>query len=154
MSFTVKDKRGSGTRASGEDHGDEAAIREEAPPWFPVFVEFEKERIRQLNKWGVQNGLRLDGTGDTYDARAADEFKLQNDARERAGKKGIWRKILLEEVYEALAEKPGPRLFTELKEAGAVITAWMEDLISRGVVELDERGCVKEPEPDEAEAAA
>lgn len=136
MTFTVTDKRGAGTRVSGEDHGDDKAVEPDAPPWFPVFVEFEKERIHQIQKWGDQRGKRKDGTGDKYDARAAAEYQRQNDARERAGLPGIWRKILLEEVYEALAEKPGPKLFHELRQSGAVITAWMEDLIFRGVVEL------------------
>jgi len=108
----------------------------EAPPWFPVFVQFEAERLYQIDKWGDQRGHRLDGTGDKYDLRADDEFKRQNDARETAGKPGIWRKILLEEVFEAMAEPTGEKLFHELKQSGAVITAWMEDLIFRGVVAL------------------
>ena len=142
MSFTVTDKRGAGTRVSGEDRGEDKSVQQEAPPWFPVFVEFEKERVAQLQKWGSQNGKHIDGTGDIYDERAAAEFKRQNDARQRAGKPGIWRKILLEEVYEALAESDPKRLFQELRQSGAVITAWMEDLIHRGAVELDEFGRV------------
>lgn len=134
MTFAVTDKRGAGTRVSGELHDDDKT-EQDAPPWFPVFVAFEAERIRQLNKWGDQRGKHIDGTGDRYDARAADEYKRQNDARARAGKRGIWRKILLEEIYEAMAEKPGPALYKELKKSGAVITAWMEDLISRGLAE-------------------
>lgn len=134
----VVDKRGTGTRKSGSENGDEAALEaaNQTPPWFPVFVAFEQERLHQLDKWGDQRGHRIDGTGSSYDRRAAEEFQRQNDARERAGKPGIWRKILLEEIYEALAEPVGPGLFHELKQGGAVITAWMEDLIFRGVVEL------------------
>lgn len=134
---TVVDKRGQGNRKSGAENGDEAALkRQEAPPWFPVFVQFEQERLRQLAKWGDQRGHRQDGTGSPFFVNWADEYKRQNDEREAAGKPGIWAKILLEEVFEALSETDGPRLFTELKESGAVITAWMEDLIFRGVVEL------------------
>lgn len=140
MTVTITDKRGQGTRKSGAENGDEDALRaqaeQQAPPWFPVFVAFEQERLAQLDKWGDQRGQRIDGTGNSYDRAAAGEFQRQNDARHNAGKPGIWRKILLEEVYEALAEPVGPKLFHELQQSGAVITAWMEDLIFRGVVEL------------------
>lgn len=108
----------------------------EAPPWFPVFVAFEQERLHQLEKWGDQNGKREDGTDNEFFVNWANEYKRQNDARETAGKPGVWSKILLEETFEALSEPFGPKLFHELRQTGAVVTAWMEDLIFRGAVEL------------------
>lgn len=134
MSVQVVDRRGAGTRKSGSDNGDEAQLKQqEAPPWFPVFVAFEAERLRQIEKWGNQNGKRKDGTGDPFFLNWANEYKRQNDEREAAGKPGVWSKILLEEVFEGLAEATGPDLVKELIQAGAVITAWLEDLAFRGV---------------------
>jgi hypothetical protein len=133
MSVQVVDKRGAGTRKSGADNGDDAALKQqEAPPWFPVFVAFEAERLRQLDKWGDQRGKRLDGTGDPFFVNWANEYKRQNDERHFAGKPGVWSKILLEEVFEALSEAEGPELVKELVQSGAVITAWLEDLAFRG----------------------
>jgi hypothetical protein len=48
-----------------------------------------------------------------------------------------WALILLEEVYEALAEADPARLRTELIQAGAVIAAWVSDLDRRPQPEDD-----------------
>lgn len=127
---TVTDKRGQGTRRPHQYDGSNP------PPWFPVFVAFEQERLAQLAKWGDQNGRHSDGTGNQFFVNWADEYKRQNDALHEAGKPGVWSKILLEEIFEALSETDGFKLFHELKQAGAVITSWMEDLIHRGVVQV------------------
>lgn len=127
MSIQITDKR-------GQNKPKPAQPAKQAPPWFPVFVAFEQERLHQLDKWGDQTGKRLDGSGDQFFVGWADEYKRQNDEREAAGKPAIWSKVLLEEVFEALSETDALKLFHELKQAGAVITAWMEDLIARGVV--------------------
>jgi hypothetical protein len=103
----------------------------EPPPWWPVFIAFEAERNRQLEKWGDQRGKRSDGTGSVFFRQWAEEYQRQNDAREEAGKEGVWAKILLEEVFEALAEDDPERLEYELVQAGAVVTAWLEDLVER-----------------------
>lgn len=102
--------------------------KQEAPPWFPVFVQFETERLRQIEKWGDQRGKRQDGTGSPFYVDWAVEYQRQNDEREAAGKPGVWAKILLGEVFEALSEDDPISLEHELVQAGAVITAWIEDL--------------------------
>ncbi len=42
-----------------------------------------------------------------------------------------WRHVLLEEVYEALAETDAVRLRAELVQVAAVAARWIEDLDSR-----------------------
>lgn len=123
----ITDKRGKGARRSNGFHVDGAV----PPPWWPVFIAFEQERHRQLEKWGDQRGQRDDGTGFGVFTQWADEYKRQNDARHEAGKRGVWAKILLEEVFEALSEVEPEKLEYELVQAGAVITAWLEDLAFR-----------------------
>lgn len=125
MTIQITDKRG-----QPKDFA-KSEPEPEAPPWFPVFVEFEQERVRQLKKWGIQNGKREDGTGNQFFINWAAEYQRENDAREAAGKPGVWSKILLEEVFEALAETDIDELDDELTQAGAVITAWKEDLAYR-----------------------
>lgn len=128
MTVSVIDKRGTGTRKSGEVLED----GQTPPPWWPVLIGIDQERHRQLEKWGNQNGKREDGTGHAVFAHNAREYQRQNDARHAAGKSGVWTKILLEEVYEALAETDPLALRKELIQCAAVCTAWVEDIDSRG----------------------
>ena len=53
---------------------------------------------------------------------------------DEAAKSGTltWRHILLEEVFEALAESDPAKLRTESIQSAAVIAAWVEDIDSRG----------------------
>lgn len=102
------------------------------PPWWPIFIEVEAERFRQLEKWGDQRGKRLDGTNPVFYRGWAREYQRQNDARLTAGKRpGVWSKILLEEVYEALSETETEKLAHELIQVAAVCVAWLEDLAQR-----------------------
>lgn len=125
MSVQINDKRGKGNRPSRLSDGTIP------PPWWDVFIAIEGERLRQLEKWGVQTGKRLDGTGIQSYRLFAEEYQRQNDARHEAGKAGVWAKILLEEVYEALAESDPDKLAHELVQVAAVATAWLEDLAYR-----------------------
>lgn len=86
------------------------------------------ERQAQLVQWGDQQ--HLDGTGPAY-TDAAD--KARAVAQEAAtDSDASWDLILLEEVYEALAEQPNtPALRAELIQAAAVIIAWIEDIDRR-----------------------
>lgn len=87
------------------------------------------ERLAQVEKWGDQS--HLDGTGAGYYKDMADKYRAIADqlASEPNEK---WSFIMLEEVYEALAEGPETEeLYTELKQASAVIQGWMEDLRKR-----------------------
>lgn len=94
----------------------------------PVLAEIQAERMRQLTKWGVQH--REDGTGGPVmrDEAEAMKYRCQYLA-EHGG--ADWRAVLLEEVYEALAEADPAALRAELVQVGAVCTAWIEDIDSR-----------------------
>lgn len=86
------------------------------------------ERWSQLRRWGVQ---RLpDGTGAL---EYAYRREWARDACDAATAKGevTWRHVLLEEVYEALAEDEPGRLEAELAQVAAVTLAWLEDIDSR-----------------------
>src|SRR6184192_4326921 len=92
-----------------------------------LYLFLEAERIRQDKRWGEQN--HPNGTGDTWagcsrDTREACEenFKLGL---------GTWADILLEEVYEALAESDPAKLWAELLQTAAVCVAWMEAIERR-----------------------
>ena len=104
------------------------------PPEHPrdkLYLFLEAERHRQDKHFGQQD--HPNGTGDTWagcsrDTREACEenFKLGL---------GTWADILLEEVYEALAESEPAKLAGELVQCGAVILAWLE-AIERQPVEV------------------
>lgn len=126
MSVTVIDKR-SAKRADSAGSG--MAAKQETPPWFPIFVAVEQERLSQLEKWGVQR--LADGTGHPFYRMHADEYRRQNDAKVANGGEPPWSKVLLEEVYEALAEDDTDKLERELIQVAAVAVAWLEDLVER-----------------------
>lgn len=86
----------------------------------------DAERQRQLAKWGDQH--HPDGTGTTEYARAAERFRA---ACQRNADAPLWSFVLLEEVYEALAEQDTAKLRAELVQAAAVIAAWIHDLDRR-----------------------
>lgn len=97
-------------------------------PGVKAFAEaVDAERQRQLVKWGEQH--HPDGTGPS-NAREADRWR---DACQAAAARGdvTWSHILLEEVYEALAESDPVKLRTELIQTAAVIAAWVSDLDRR-----------------------
>jgi hypothetical protein len=81
----------------------------------------------QTDKWGVQR--HPDGTGPCYAFHAQDARERCNAAA-NAGEV-TWRHILIEEVYEALAETDPERLREELVQVAAVCVSWIEDLDSR-----------------------
>ncbi|MEW2351472.1 hypothetical protein AB0904_27865 [Streptomyces sp. NPDC006684] len=95
-----------------------------------VLAEIAAERAAQDARWGEQN--HPDGTGGPVmraraaEARAACQYLADNGGPD-------WRSILLEEVYEALAEEEPARLRAELLQAAAVATAWIEAIDRRTV---------------------
>lgn len=108
-----------------------------------VLGEIAQERLRQDAKWGQQN--HLDGTGPRvpfggrlcYMADAARDARLATNAAadktpglEHHGPL-TWRHILLEEVFEALAEAEPAALRAELVQIGAVSVAWVEAIDRR-----------------------
>ncbi|WP_097930925.1 MULTISPECIES: hypothetical protein [unclassified Streptomyces] len=90
--------------------------------------EIDAERTRQLAKFGEQH--HPDGTGLPVYEHAARRYRNQADRNAQSGVLA-WRDVLLEEVYEALAEKDPAALRTELVQIAAVCAAWVHDLDSR-----------------------
>ncbi|MFB7278089.1 hypothetical protein ACFCZV_13355 [Streptomyces hydrogenans] len=98
-------------------------------PGLSRFVDaLDTERQAQLAKWGEQK--HPDGTGpDNANARElADGYRAHND-HDPADK--TWQTILLEEVYEALAESDLTQLRAELVQVAAVAAAWVRDIDTR-----------------------
>ena len=87
----------------------------------------EAERLRQDAKWGEQN--HRDGTGYNYEHRR-ESFRK---ACEEAAAEGVvtWADILMEEVFEALAETNQQKLRVELTQLIAVAVAWVEAIDRR-----------------------
>ncbi|MEU9921907.1 hypothetical protein AB0H51_11520 [Streptomyces griseoluteus] len=99
-------------------------------PGMPGFASaVDDERQRQLEKFGDQH--HPDGTGLPVCEHAARRYR---DHADRAAASGhlAWRDVLLEEVYEALAESAPARLRAELVQVAAVCAAWVADIDSRG----------------------
>lgn len=105
-------------------------------PGAAVAREIIQERVRQDAKWGVQNHPDgtgpyrriLKGAGINLDLRTGAE--LANIFRAKCQANGPnddnWRDILLEEVFEAMAEEDQDRLRTELIQVAAVAVSWVE----------------------------
>lgn len=102
-----------------------------------VLYEVGHERLKQHVKWGEQNWP--DGTGGSTFQFAAKDFRSACQfAFEETGT-GTYRHILLEEVYEAMAESDPEKLKTELIQVAAVAVAWVEKLLreeSRGEAQI------------------
>lgn len=92
------------------------------------FREVDAERARQLAKWGDQR--HPGGNGHFEWKEKARLHRKICDAAEEDGRT-TWDYVLLEEVYEALAEEDPAELRTELIQAAAVIAAWIEDIDRR-----------------------
>lgn len=91
--------------------------------------DIRREREAQETKWGQQN--HPDGTGIDGDDVVANVFRSRCKHLARTGKTS-WRYILLEEVFEALAETDDKPLRDELVQVAAVATAWIEAIDRRG----------------------
>lgn len=107
------------------------------------------ERWAQLKQWGEQR--HPDGTG-AWNRPKADKYREYCELAFDRGQ-GTWAHILLEEVYEALAESDEVLLRAELVQVAAVCLSWIEDIDSRA----HDRAVLAEHEKElkaEAEAAA
>lgn len=89
----------------------------------------DTERQAQLAKWGDQR--HADGTGAQHYVAMADEAREDVELFVGQHSGPEWALVLLEEVYEALAESDPVKLRTELVQAAAVIAAWVSDLDRR-----------------------
>lgn len=91
--------------------------------------EIDAERHRQVAEFGEQH--HPDGTGLPVYQHSARRYR---DHADRAAASGhlAWRDVLMEEVYEALAESDPAKLRAELLQVAAVCAAWISDIDSRG----------------------
>lgn len=96
-----------------------------AEPWASVRL----ERQRQTDKWGVQD--LPDGTGDLFE-RLRDMVTAECDIATDLNRL-TYRHVLLEEVYEALAESDPAKLRAELVQVAAVAIQWVEAIDRRKV---------------------
>lgn len=104
-----------------------------------VLSEIERERLRQDEKWGVQNHPDIDyrHVPSVY-IFASQDMKEVCQAAHKAGQDN-WATILLEEVLEAVDEAEtdgasndsGAKLRTELIQVAAVCVAWVEAIDRR-----------------------
>ncbi|MEU9220165.1 hypothetical protein AB0D47_26910 [Streptomyces sp. NPDC048376] len=92
--------------------------------------EIDAERQRQLAKFGEQHHPDGTGRGGYMEQAETARTTCQMDAAITDGGPR-WSLILLEEVYEALAESGPDRLRAELVQVAAVCAAWIADLDSR-----------------------
>jgi hypothetical protein len=93
------------------------------PQTAQVLAEVRLERIRQELRWGQQN--HPNGTGGSWRKDLADGARRLCEERFNNGE-GTWYHILMEEVYEAVAESAPERLRAELIQVAAVAVAWVE----------------------------
>lgn len=103
----------------------------------PLLDAVRNERIAQLRKWGEQHhGFRPhDGhpdfdTGLVYRAKE-EHYKRIFEQQHQTPEGATWDVILLEEVYEALAEDDPKKRVEELIQVAAVALAIAEDLEGR-----------------------
>lgn len=89
-----------------------------------ILTEVYNERTRQDEKWGVQN--HPDGTSE-FLATLRDEYRATTDRNAQEGRVTYYD-ILMEEVWEAMAEVDKAKLRTELIQVAAVTVAWVEKL--------------------------
>lgn len=92
-------------------------------PTQEVLWAIRDERLAQTRKWGEQN--HPDGTDARMFSREASTYRTMCDTKAAMGRL-TWSDILLEEVYEALAEEDPVALEIELVQVAAVATAWVE----------------------------
>ncbi|MFF8409014.1 hypothetical protein [Streptomyces omiyaensis] len=88
----------------------------------------DTERQAQLAKFGDQK--HPDGTGSPIQAVEADKARAGCQAAFARGE-GTWMHVLVEEVFEALAEEDLVRLRAELVQVAAVAAAWIHDIDTR-----------------------
>ncbi|MCC3276394.1 hypothetical protein LJ753_10985 [Arthrobacter sp. zg-Y20] len=115
-----------------------------------VLGHIRDERALQNTKWGEQN--HPDGTGPatrpllaicSNETDAAALADLATFSTGTASEVGVvtWRDILLEEMFEALAESDPAKLRTELVQVAAVAAQWVEAIdrrTSAGEAQTDE----------------
>lgn len=104
----------------------------------PLLDDVRNERVNQLRKWGVQHHefRAHDGhpdfdCGPVYRQHEERYKRIFEQQVSLAGVSPTWDVILLEEVYEALAEDDPKKRVTELIQVAAVALAIIEDIQSQ-----------------------
>jgi len=98
-----------------------------------ILTEIAEERARQDARWGVQNHSPRGGRelnerfGRLHYEEQALMWKHANELDDRHGTMG-WDGILLEEVFEALAEKDPRKIRLEVVQVAAVAAAFINSL--------------------------
>lgn len=100
----------------------------ELEPAALVSQEVIAERFQQDAKWGEQN--HRDGTGSKFYQSMSRSYRIERKRADELGRV-TWSLILLEEVFEALAESDPAKLRAELVQTAAVATAWVEAIDRR-----------------------
>lgn len=101
-----------------------------------VLLAIANERNQQERKWGEQNHQDSAGPNSRREARQrAKDWQDENACRVSDGTL-TWDGILLEEVYEALAEEDHVKLRAELVQVAAVAANWIEAIDRRPAVSL------------------
>ncbi len=103
-----------------------------------IVAEIVGERARQDQKWGDPHDV-ADGTGAHVTFFGGDTFADLRDATQAAvdaaaavgGSRMSW--VLLEEVFEALAESDEQKLRAELIQVAAVAAKWVQIIDAREV---------------------
>lgn len=91
------------------------------------------ERQRQDAKWGNQDHLRDRIVPGELEIYAVERDWCRNECDRHAKEGGAsWTDILLEEVFEALAESDAAKLRAELVQVAAVAVSWIESIDRRG----------------------
>lgn len=98
-------------------------LGDDLAPTESVMMDVADEMDRQDAKWGDQSHLP-NGTGSIGYRHLADHYRQVCDAAFESGS-AAWNDILLEEVFEALAESDPAKLRAELIQAAAVIVQWV-----------------------------
>lgn len=93
-----------------------------------LFDQLAEERRAQDAKWSEQN--HPDGTGSEVDKRMAEGCRYICDMNFKRGR-GTWKDILLEETYEAFAERNPAKLREELLQVAAVALNWAQAIDRR-----------------------
>jgi hypothetical protein len=99
-----------------------------------VLAEVAEERVRQDARWGEQNHPDGTGPGALLFGIGFDQWAhAVRQAVDRAARahRSEWASILLEEVFEALAEGDPVRLRVELVQVAAVAVSWAEAIDRR-----------------------
>lgn len=97
-----------------------------------IFHAVCQEVERQERLWGIQT--HADGTSKPEYKRLATTYRNRTEERFKNGN-GTYADILLEEIFEALAEKPhSQELQDELIQSAAVIFSWLRKTMDNQIV--------------------